>query len=65
MASGDIHVTVTPALSTTTGGALSSIGGNADLFALFINEQQAAEPAKSLFTIMETGPRPVLVFKED
>jgi len=77
MASGDIHVTVVPAVSTVEaytytndyGNTVTStekmIAGDPVVLSKYINEQQAATPAKTLLQVLDqAGPRIVLVFKE-
>ena len=77
MAAGDIHISVVPALSTVNsytqtnayGGTetltTKSIGNDPALLALFINEVQAAAPAKTLFQVLDSGNRLTLVLKEN
>ena len=77
MASGDIHITVVPAVSTVQpytytnsyGNTVTSteraIGPNPTILSKYINEQQDASPAKTLIQILDGGNRLTLVLKED
>jgi hypothetical protein len=76
MAAGDIHISVVPSLSTVNdftvtnayGGTETlttrSIGNDPALLALYINEVQAASPAKTLLQVLDGGNRLTLVLKE-
>ena len=75
MASGDIHISVVPSLSTVNpytvnnayGGTetltTKSIGNDTALLELFINEQQAAKSA-TLLQVLDGGNRLTLILKE-
>jgi len=76
MASGDIHITLVPGLSTVGPFTLVNEYGNTvtltekplssdpTLLAQFINEQQAASPAKTLLQVLDSSGRFTLVLKE-
>jgi len=62
MATGDVHITVVPA--TSSDGTSTFTFNDPGLLEQFINEQQAATPAKTLFDISFRQPRTILTFKE-
>lgn len=76
MASGDIHITLVPGLSTvgaynrtneyghTVSVTEKPLAGNPTLLAQFINEQQAASPSKTLLQVLDGNGRITLVLKE-
>jgi len=76
MASGDIHITLVPGLSTvgpftrvneygnTVTLTEKPLAGDPTLLAQFINEQQAASPAKTLVQVLDGNGRITLVLKE-
>ncbi len=75
MASGDIHISVVPSLSTVAsytrvnpyGGTdtltTKSISNDPTLLSLYINEQQTAKSA-TLLQVLDSGNRLTLVLKE-
>ena len=75
MAAGDIYISIVPSLSTVApytvtnpyGGTdtltTRSIGNDPTLLTLYINEVQAATPAKTLLQVLDSGNRLTLVFK--
>ena len=77
MASGDIHITVVPAVSTVAPYPVvnayghqgttneKSIASNPALLSQFINETQDAAPAKTLIQVLDREKRLTLVLKED
>jgi hypothetical protein len=76
MAAGDIHISVVPSLSTVNpytvnnayGGTetltTKSIGNDPALIELYINQVQAASPAKTLLQVLDGGNRLTLILKE-
>ena len=77
MASGDIHISVVPAVSAVAhftrvneyGNSVTettkSIASDPALLAQYINEVQDASPAKTLIQVLDAHPRLTLVLKED
>ena len=75
MASGDIHISIVPALSTVGNYTVTNSYGNEvtlneksiaqhpHLLQLYINEQLTS-PTKTLVQILESGNRLTLVMKE-
>ena len=69
MASGDIHISVVPALSTvasytevnpygnTVTQNTKSIASNPAILALYINQQQSAAPATTVLQVIAGGNR--------
>ncbi len=76
MATGDIHISVVPAVSAvarynrvneygnTVSMTTKSIANDQALLAAYINGQQAASPAKTLIQVLDGKNRLTLVLKE-